>query len=556
MGFLRRNSIMADLATLPPPPAVAALLEAEPSLLEGGNTAAQYEDTIELLQERFADLELQMEDWGWARMVAEGDREFSRDGLDRVIAYSRVMAIKNPLIKRALQARSLYVWGQGVTVAGRDDTISELIDEFMENKGNRRAVFGHQARKLCQHTLDVDGNLFFNLFPNRMTADVAVRTIIVDEIREIIANPDDRSEPWFYRRVWTELRLNPNSGLMDMASYREAFYPDWQYQPTFRPPEMGGHPVLWDSPVYHVKVGGLQHSLFGIPETYASLDWARGFKGFLEDFASLAKSLSRLAWEMTSKRGSAKANAQRLGTTIDPGAGVNETNPSPVAGSTFVHGEGVEMKPINKSGALIDADQGKQLRLQVDAAFGLPDTIMSGDPDQGNLATAKTLDRPTELLMEDIQTLWVNVFQDLCNYVIDWHVKAPGGVLTGVITKTGPQGERIELDDETDRTIEVVFPPILEDDVVELSGAITAASATGLVPPKVTLGLWLALLDVPDADEIIDEAEKLGLLDGSARVNAGQQIMDRYRQGGDPADLLRGGGPKPAPKPQPEPQPA
>ena len=63
-------------------------------------------------------------------------------------------------------------------------------------------------------------------------------------------------------------------------------------------------------------------------------------------------------------------------------------------------------------------------------------TILSGDLDQGNLATAKTLDRPTELAMMDRQQLWADIFQRLINYQIDWWVRA----LEAAPCKAPPRG--------------------------------------------------------------------------------------------------------------------
>ena len=39
-----------------------------------------------------------------------------------------------------------------------------------------------------------------------------------------------------------------------------AYYPDWRYTPVTRPATIGGQPVAWDTPIYHIKVGGLSGS--------------------------------------------------------------------------------------------------------------------------------------------------------------------------------------------------------------------------------------------------------------------------------------------------------
>lgn len=514
------------------------------------------DDTIGLLEERLAELEFALEDTGWVRMIAEGQAEFSRSGLERIIAISRLMFIKNPLIQRAVNVKGYYVWGQGVEIEGRDDLVDELVQAWVDDDAHQDELFGQQARLLKEQTLETTGNLFFVLYPNTLTGDVKVRSIDVDEITEIHTNPEDRREVWFYRRLWSETRFDPESGV-EVSAAKEAWYPDWRYQPAFRRPTVGGKPVRWDAPIYHVKVGGLERMRFGLPETYAANDWARAYKSFLEDWSTIVRSLSRFAWDVTSKKGKAASTATRMGTALAPtgaDAGIDK-NPSPVAGAAFVHGDGDSIKPIPKTDAVIDADDAKALRLMVAAAMDLPDTILSGDPDQGNLATAKTLDRPTELAMLTRQQLWADIYRRLINYQVDWWVRAPRGPLQGTVTRQPGTGRvKVELPDETDRTVDVVFPPILEQDVKPLVEAIALAHDTGLVDDETILRLLLQALGVEDIDELVDLLQQTKLEKENGGT-LGNLVADAFRKGQDPAALLRGAGNPPAVPPAPGPTP-
>jgi hypothetical protein len=154
-----------------------------------------------------------------------------------------------------------------------------------------------------------------------------------------------------------------------------------------------------------MKVGGLSEMQFGIPETYQALDWARAYKEFLEDWATIVKSLSRFAWKMTVPQGSdGVAVAQSvLGSTVSLESG--ENNPAPPAGSAFVESGEFNLQAMPKTGATIQADDGRRLLLMALAAFGIPETF-TGDVSVGTLATAESLDRPTELKFRDRQTLW------------------------------------------------------------------------------------------------------------------------------------------------------
>jgi len=46
-----------------------------------------------------------------------------------------------------------------------------------------------------------------------------------------------------------------------------------------------GHKVNWEMPILRVKIGCPPSWRWGVPPLYASIDWARAYKDFLEDWA-------------------------------------------------------------------------------------------------------------------------------------------------------------------------------------------------------------------------------------------------------------------------------
>jgi hypothetical protein len=503
----------------------------------------------EFVQESLAQLELQLDEIGWERLSFDADWEFTRDGLDRIIALSRLNAIKNPLIKRGVGLKAQYVFGQGVEIQAEDPDVNEhVIQPFLDDPGNRAELFGHRARMAKDRTLTQDGQVVFVLFPNQVTGHVKVRSVNVDEIRDIIINPDDRTQPWLYLRRWTERdwQVDEFGRQMSRTLTREAWYPDWRYRPEMQPESIDGVQIRWESPIYHAKVGGLEGMRFGLPETYAALDWAKAYKLFLEDWATIVRSLSRFAWKQTVKKNPGRAAAQ-MGTTVTPGAPV-DTNPAPSTGAAFVGREGVDLVPMPKTGATVDSEDGVWLAKMVAAALDLPYTLLMGDPDMGNLATAKTLDRPTELAMMDRQHTWAEIIDDLCQYQIDWAVRAPGGPLTGTEVRRfgevvvelpdGPGPDGTTLTGAQRRTIDVAFPPILEVDTKEQIEAIVAALDTDLPSPRLMLRLLLVALGVNDVDEHLDQFDEDDWQAG--RSNLGQGLVDAFRRGEDPAAVISG----------------
>ena len=291
----------------------------------------------EHLQESVQGLEQAMNEPGWQRMTAHADQEFTREGLRRITAVCRVMGLKNSLIRRGIRLRTAYVWGQGVQISARDadkksrgQDVNAVIQDFLDDPGNVRTFSGAQAHEQHEQALCTDGNLFPALFTNPRTGKVQVRFLPWDEIADIVCNPEDASEPWYYRRVWNEpVDMTPNAGYRQ----RTAYYPALGYKPAHRPqrikdPLTGSQlaEVMWDAPVIHVKVNGLLGWKYGVPDVYAAIDWASAYKDFLTDWATLIKALSRFAWRLTS-RGSRQAAARsRLAAapSIDPVSGSDD----------------------------------------------------------------------------------------------------------------------------------------------------------------------------------------------------------------------------------------
>lgn len=440
---------------------------------------------IQVLQERIAELEL--DDIGWIPIDNTAQHDFSREGLQRIINRSRLFFLSHPLINRAVTLQSFYVWGQGVTINATDKNTQKLIDAWWDNQKNRVEFTSHQALTMKEQALQVEGNIFFVLFPDEANDTFYIRSIPTEEIAEIITNPNDRKEVWYYKRSYTVKTLNMLTGNVDIAeAKRTVYYADWKYAGPI-PASIGGHQVL-PARVYHVRVGGLPDQVYGVPETYQALDWAKAYRQFLEDWSTIQRSYARFAWAGKVSGGTNQVDALRdkLASTLT--TRTVERNPASSTGSAFVANEGASLQPIKTAGATTGAEEGRRLLLMVCAAVGLPETFM-GDVSVGTLATAKSLDRPTELKFQDRQTLWGDVIKDFITYLFD---------VTGV-----PEGEQ--------RDVSVTFPSILEHDVdAQITAIVKGSTLDGkqladVMPPRKVSELILTALGVSNVNEIIDE---------------------------------------------------
>lgn len=448
------------------------------------------------LIESILDLELSIEDKGWTAL-GRGvlrEQEFSKGGLDQLVTMCRTMALKNPLIKRAVSVQKFYVWAQGVTIKGNKPNIDRVLQEFINDEDNQTELFSIMARQNKEVEMQTDGNLFLVLHTDRAFGIVKIRSFPFHEINDIIMDPDDNKRVLYYKRIWESSKLDLETGVMTHET-KTAYYPHWKNKgQKGRPVKIGTHPVEWDRPIYHVKLNSYSDWKWGVPEIYAAVDWALAYKRFLERWSILADALSRYAWKMTgagNERGVAKAKT-KLQANLISSSGLN---PAETPGSTFVAGGNVGLEPIRTAGVQMSADDARRLLLMVAASTDLSETFF-GDVDVGNHATATTLDRPTELKFVNRQELWKQIFLDL------------GGYNHEVVRAAPLARARLGSFDA-----KVDFPKILERNSLNVMNAYAQATRMVDLPLEYAFRRILEALGESDVDAVVEQARADGLLD-------------------------------------------
>ncbi|MCZ4497911.1 MAG: hypothetical protein JWQ74_464 [Marmoricola sp.] len=506
-----------------------------------------------LLVEQISDLEISMEDRGWATFASSMVEEFSWEGRRRIVAFCRLRTIADPLLKRGVNTRIGYIWGQGVQVRakhGEDSAeqggqdVNAVVQAFLD--GNQKSLTGAQAQEENERALATDGQLYVIAFTDPLTGRVLVRVPQDDEITDVIRNPEDRDEPWYYVREYVETDLKPgvipgSEQLTNRLTQKKVkvLHPAMGYMPAGggfgagfdglaqRPNNINGIPIRWDAPILQMTVNRLNGWKYGIPDVYASLAWSRLYKEFLVDWATLTKSLAKISYQATGdtkRRGQAAADNARAMQSGD-------------AGQTWISGPGGKLEAVSKSGATIDSQSGKPLAAMVAAGLDLPVTVLLADPGvTGARAVAETLDLPTVLAM-GMRRLQHQAFRtELLEYVIEQAVIAPQGPLQGTLFTDDYGIRRVELAGDATTDLDWDWPPIGSVDVVQMIAAIVDADSTGLMPDPTTLRLLMAGLGVKDIDE---EMKKLFDKDGnfvSPRTKAAANDRSRADRGLDPVD--------------------
>lgn len=456
---------------------------------------------------RAAAATLRADDAGWS-LAGSGDTQIDRERLHAAIDTAQIMAVSDPLIKRGLQLRQAYVWGRGVTIAaaqedGAGQDVNAVVQGFLSDPSNAATFASAQAHQDRERAFGTDGNVLLSLITDPLTGRVQVRQVPVRQIVERVTNPEDDAEVWLYKREYrarvVEAGTMPTSTRTRWET-RRVYYPALGFTPSSRAKTIDGTPVEWDKPVLHVAVNRLDQ--WGVPDAYAAVPWARGYREFLSDWARIARALSRFAFAATAKtKAGASQVRERISAAVVDAAG---TAVSPVA-QTAITGEGQKLEAIGKSGATIDSQSGLPLAAMVGSALGIPVTILTANPTTtGARATADTLDAPLRTEMKMRQDLHADLIRRVLDYVIDQAIKAPQGALTGT-RRIDPVTKRevIALAGDQDRTVLVDFPDVSETPLAELMAAIEKADGMDLLPPLVLAKLVLLALEVEDVDEVM-----------------------------------------------------
>lgn len=474
--------------------------------------------------------ELELNNWEWRREINFGWLEFSRWGIQQIILLSRLYYIKNPIVRRLVNVCAIYVFGRGVEISSPDPDANDAIKAFLERN---RKTLGQAALTDLERRKDYDGNLFFAFFTDQDTGDTDVRTIDATEMQEIVTDPEDADAEWFFKRQWFEKTFVTETGLFQTVG-NCAWYPALDYAGTEKPKDIGGNPVMWSTPVYHRKCGTAGKWIFGCPRIYPMLDWAKASRKFLEHCMAVKAALAQIAMTITTKGGQQALEGikQQLQSTVATGnSSWYEQNPTAVAGSIWASGPGTTLAAFKSQGQGGDPEEVRQYKLMCCMVKDVPETFLA-DVSTGNLATATSLDRPTELAFMNLQEEWREDICVITKFALRNSLAAPNGKVREAMTKRHadlkvidireaarerkPEGgwKYIEAPVKPDKPdaieVTVTFPSIREGDIPQLVTAtvqaITLGQMSGTPGIDLKTGLFhiMTLLGIDDAEEIIE----------------------------------------------------
>ena len=502
-------------------------------------------------QGAYGDTELMLQNIDWRRETNLSWLEFTRWGIQQVILIARLRAVKDPMLNRGINVSAQYVFGRGVEITSTDEDANQVLKDWRER--NKR-VLGHTALAETHRLKFTDGNIFWvNFTDETATGEVNVRLLDALEILDIVCDPDDSSVPWFYRREWVAKEVNPADGTLRVQA-RKAWYPALKFDPANYPDTFGsdlpaqwqGIDIQWNARVYHRKCSSVPvwwH--FALPLIYPALGMAKAVQRFLEDCMTINNSLAQFSLLLTTKGGQQALEGAKtqLSTTVGPNADLWDQNPTAVAGAIFAGGPGTELKAFETKGAGFDPAKVREYKLQVAMVFGCPESFWA-DMNTSNLATATSLDRPTELNFSEQQEVWSEDLVELAKYQLQASSRAPSGKLMEAFKERkatalnlNESGSKVPLyevpmivdcprvvsesgrmkynpDPTNTKQIQVMadFPTIIEADVpaevAAIVNAMTLGNTMGEVvgtDEKESVRLLGKVIGLPDNDELIED---------------------------------------------------
>jgi hypothetical protein len=396
-------------------------VSAELARLQEQNTVLS--NSLEVLQESFADAMLAMDDVGWKPLGGDEDAtEIRLETMKTIAQTTRGLVAVNPLIKRGVAVRTTYIWGAGVKFEGIDEE-----DPILTDRTNKKFIFSPQAFAELEAVMATDGNLFVLISKAKARRSVLssgvpkLTRIPMGEITGTISDPQNREDVWFYRRQWSVEQESYATGEKS-ARTMTAWFPATDYDVTNgKPFNIQGKPVVWNSAILHNTANKQVGWKWGAPDLMSVIFWTKAYKEFLENSATLVKAYSRFAFKVTAQ---SKTGVQGAATKVaaqptrDPFTGEVQG-----VGGTAVMGMGTSLSTIGRTGGSVDFSAGLPLAAMVAAGLEIPLTSLTADGGSSNRSAAETLETPTLKAMKARQQLWGGFFGRLFDYLGKPNVK-------------------------------------------------------------------------------------------------------------------------------------
>lgn len=336
-----------------------------------------------------------IEDEDWLPLGQRLEEEVPLETVQKYSELSRALVSVNPLVKNAVAVRTAYIWGKDVEYTG-----IELTNNIFKSLQNQRYLFSAEAVVENEKALATDGVFVFLADKGKKTG----MRVPLTQITDVLSNPDNQEEIWFYKRSWTHNIMHDNGNTQ--AVERNVWYPTDMYAEsgeTLKPSKIDDVETDFTKVIIDHRVNAQTGWRFGLPDTMAVVFWAKAHKTFLEDQAALVKSYSRIAFKATVEQPEGVKNAA---TQL-----VNSNDQE--AGGIVAMAAGSNLQAVGRTAGSVDFEAGKPLAGYVAAGLSVPLADVLADGSESNRSGAESLDKSKLAIMKSRQDSWKMFFQRL-----------------------------------------------------------------------------------------------------------------------------------------------
>lgn len=392
-------------------------------------------------------------------------QELDLEQRKRLAQRSRIAFMRDPLAGAEAQLLQNFAFGRGVgRPLAEHEKVQEVIDETWTDPNNEAKIFSLLALRRLSNDLLTQAELFVTCY--EAGGRVRFSYLDPDTIRDIVPDPEDRLRPLYYvgeRRTFEwDFELDKPKVQQELGEEGRAkvtYYEHWRnvedakqerkdrsgLKPVPSPPEdkqdPGGAKVL------HIAINQLGEQQRGTPPWARTLRFYSAMNQFTEARVAMAqasaqfiakRSMLGTGKDIVKAAGSILAQTGELGTAKFGAThqqqpwGTQDPRGMPVPpGSWFNQNESMNLESLRLSSGGSEAAQDVQIIRAPLAAAGQFGQHYLGDASNANLATASTLELPTQMHVN----AWQEIFEGILRWCTDRAIEARvrRGLLGGAI---------------------------------------------------------------------------------------------------------------------------
>lgn len=387
------------------------------------------------------------------------------------------------------------------------DPIHDIVEEFWNDSDNQLSVTSHKAMKLLLDDIVTDGEKFLACFEDGSAPYVKVSEIPLEEINGIIYDMNNRLRPVYYRRQYQEMEYDGQTEMLKPKGQPKVkYYLDHRITEEMLPEVTKGIKIpaskLDDkAKIFHIMVNEIptKEGRRGLSELYASREWFRVFREFMEGRAAINAAAQAISYVRKIKGGPtavASFGGKFGGLDVGDSAANQGTEvrklTQPVKGAVYDTNPSVDIDWLKTdTGAQNAKEDARMLLMSAGAGVG---TMIHyfGEGGDANLATAQSMELPMVKSYEDWQQFIEDLYTSLILYVLR--------------VATDEQ----QAKDEIER-IGFNFPPIISQDVVKYTTAwsqiVRDIAPNNMAVKKQAIQNTLTVMGVPNIDGLMPEIE-------------------------------------------------